>query len=85
VAWDDAQTDETERAAVSAFGEFLLTPEMQSLAESYGLRPVSNILSETNSPFTQAADFGISVAADTGVPIQIPNRLDTTRLIEQLD
>jgi len=81
--WDDPITTDDERAAVAAFGTYLLGAEMQSLAETYGLRPANG--SPSAEIFTQAVGAGIQLEPDWGTPVQIPDRTETARLIQRLN
>lgn len=81
--WDDTITTDDERAAVTAFGTYLLGAEMQSLAETYGLRPANG--SPSADIFTQAVSAGVQIDPDWGIPVQIPDRTETARLIQRLN
>lgn len=80
--WDDASTDSTTRAAVSAFGAWLAKPDEQARLPEKGLRPAAGGLTEeTAGLFTRAAAYGVLLDPAFTI-IQPPNRTEAQGLIQ---
>ena len=79
--WDDLQTTETERAAVKAFADWLLTGKEQSFLVEKGLRPALGEVPTTASLFSGATQYGIQLTP-TFQSIQAPSRTDAQGLMQ---
>jgi hypothetical protein len=79
--WNDAETTPTVRAAAQLFADHLLTPEAQSAALSFGLRPVMTAVSEDAALFTAGVPYGTQLSVDFTQSIQLPPREAILRLL----
>ncbi|MEZ4767540.1 MAG: hypothetical protein R2844_03835 [Caldilineales bacterium] len=59
--WIGPETSAAEKNAALEFQRYLLSPDVQAKAVSYGLRPASSSVSvdQPDSPFTRWADQGV--------------------------
>jgi hypothetical protein len=80
--WDDSQTTDDQRAAVKAFGAWLLNAQQQNSAIGYGLRPASGDPPQTAGLFTSAVADGIQLSPDVAQAIVAPARADAQGLIQ---
>ena len=86
VIWDDTGTTDDERAAIAAFGDWLLNANSQTMLIDFGLRPVSGELTaETGTIFALAEPYGIALEPDLGNAVEAPGRNEAQTLIELFD
>ena len=78
--WEGPQTTDAERAAVAAFGAFLLSDEARAMATTYGLRPALSEPLESER-FISAEAYGFAIEPDYGIAVTAPARADAERLI----
>lgn len=77
--WDDANTTSDTRAAVTAFGNWLLEPAQQATAVTYGLRPVQGSVPQTARLFADAQQYGIVFDLPDNPLIQPPSSATDTQ------
>ena len=74
--WMGPETSAVEKNAALEFQRFLLSPEVQAQAVSYGLRPVNPSVSvdQPNSPFTRWAEQGVTPIVSRTDAMRSPDR-----------
>lgn len=80
--WNHTETTDDTKAAVNAFADYVAGAG-QSSAMEYGLRPVSNVQTETNSPFDAGADVGILLDPPTSAIVTAPDKNTAETLLER--
>lgn len=80
--WDDTLTTDTERAAVDALQNWLLTESQQFRTVNFGLRPAVGEPDEGSTLFSAAIPYGIQYQPDYHQLVQSPARGDALGLIQ---
>lgn len=78
--WQDTNTTSDERAALEAFGNWLMDSAQQNSLPTYGLRPASGNVG-TAAIFTNAEQYGIQLNPDFSQLIEAPNLNSTQGVI----
>ncbi len=81
--WNGAEITSDERAAVEAFGNWLMQPAQQSRIPAYGLRPANTNPQPTDSLFVNAQQYGIQLDWFSANIVQAPPQNDTQSLLSQ--
>lgn len=79
--WSDAETTADERAAVEAFGDWLLQSAQQQSTIQFGLRPANGNPTGTDQPFAEAQQYGILLTPVLDQSIQPPSLNDVQGLL----
>jgi hypothetical protein len=74
--WIGPETTAQEKNAALLFQEYLLSPEVQTKAVSYGLRPVSASVTvdQAGSPFTEWEENGVTPQVERATAMRNPDR-----------
>ncbi len=81
-AWTGVEPDTDLRAAVEAFGNWLLTGTQQASAAEFGLRAADGSVPPAAALFTAAEPFGIALTPAIDDPVQAPNASEANSLIQ---
>ncbi len=71
--WDDADITEEQRAAVAAFGDYLLSAPVQESVADYGLRPAAGSVSSGGAQFVDAEAYGVLLVPPYDQIVQPPS------------
>ena len=80
--WDNPQTTDDRRAAVAAFGTFLLSEAQQTSMMRFGLRPAASEPTGSETLFAAGQAFGIQTAPPLDLIVQAPTRTDAQSLVQ---
>lgn len=72
--WDDVDTQEDTRQAVTAFGDWLLQDEQQASLNDFGLRSADGTVAENADLFVDAEAYGIQSNAEFDNIVNYPTR-----------
>ena len=74
--WIGPETTAVEKNAALLFEDYLLSPEIQAEAVSYGLRPVGSSVTvdQPNSPFTEWEANGVTAQVERATAMRNPDR-----------
>lgn len=83
-AWDGPETAADARAAVTAFGDWLVEAEQQATVTAFGLRPIGVTVSAEADLFAAAEPFGLALTPVTPgeAGVQAPSVNDANSLIQ---
>ena len=80
--WSGAETTASERTLLRQFSDFLLQPDAQRQAASFGLRPANLPLNSADiAKFTAASAAGIKLDTVPSTSIVVPSRTSALALI----
>ncbi len=80
--WNGPQTTDEQRAAVTLFGNWLISEAEQSQAIAKGLRPAHGEPPATAALFKNAAVYGIQLAPNYGQIVEPPERNEAQGLVQ---
>jgi hypothetical protein len=80
--WDTPETTSDQRAAVEAFGDWLLGTAEQAHAVGTGLRPANSEPTTADAIFALAETQGIQLEPDYGQVVIAPSRTESQALIQ---